>query len=106
MLAVDLCEDTGFLASATVHSLLSSARYRMAVSWCTFPAVFIVLCFGLSWPTATLYARVGYAVAAVGAKAVFGVMFWTTASASSLLEEVGKLQDRGLRCIYYTGSDG
>ena len=90
LLAVGLCEVTGYQASATVPSPLSSACYLKVFSWRTFLSSSSCRA-SASWPTATLYARVGYSVAVVVAKAVLGVMFWAIAIATSLLEEVGML---------------
>ena len=49
----------GLQVSTTVASQMSSARYLMAISWCTYTVVFIVEIFGLSGPTATMFARLG-----------------------------------------------
>ena len=53
--------------------------------------MYIVKNIGLSGPTATMYEQVGYSVADVVAKAVFGVMIWAIASEKSKLEEQGSL---------------
>jgi len=90
-LVVGLNEATNKQASATVSSLISSARYLTVISWCTYPFVYIVKNIGLSGPTATMYEQVGYSVADVVAKAVFGVMIWAIASEKSKLEEQGSL---------------
>ena len=90
-LVVGLSEATGKQASQTVSSLISSARYLTVVAWCTYPFVYIVKNIGLSGPTATVYEQIGYSVADVVAKAVFGVMIWAIASEKSKLEEEGKL---------------
>nr|AIN36550.1 rhodopsin [Alexandrium fundyense] len=90
-LVVGLNDATKRQASATVSSLISSARYLTVISWCTYPFVYIVKNIGLSGPTATMYEQVGYSVADVVAKAVFGVMIWAIASEKSKLEEQGSL---------------
>jgi len=90
-LVVGLSEATSKQASETVSSLISSARYLTVISWCTYPFVYIVKNIGLSGPTATMYEQIGYSVADVVAKAVFGVMIWAIASEKSKLEEDGKL---------------
>ena len=89
LLAVGLCEVTGYQASATVPSPLSSACYLKVISWRSFLSS-SSCCASASWPTASLCARVGYSVAVV-AKAVLGVLFWAIAFATSLLVEVGML---------------
>jgi bacteriorhodopsin len=90
-LVVGLNEATNKQASATVSSLISSARYLTVISWCTYPFVYIIKNVGLSGPTATMYEQVGYSIADVVAKAVFGVMIWAIASEKSKLEEQGSL---------------
>ena len=46
---------------------------------------------GLAGPAATMYEQVGYSLADVLAKAVFGVLIWALASEKSAIEESGKL---------------
>merc|ERR1711963_738026 len=90
-LVVGLSEATSKQASATVSSLISSARYLTVISWCTYPFVYIVKMLGLAGPTATTYEQVGYSVADVVAKAVFGVLIWAIASEKSKLGVVGRV---------------
>jgi len=90
-LVLGLNEATSKQGSATASMLVSAARYLTVVSWCTYPAVYIVKNIGLSGPTATMYEQVGYSVADVVAKAVFGVLIWAIAAEKTKMEEQGKL---------------
>jgi len=89
-LLVGLGEATSKQADS-VAGLITSARLLTAVSWCTYPVVYAVKSVGLSGTQATVYEQIGYSVADVLAKAVFGVMIWAIASEKSRLEEGGKL---------------
>jgi len=90
-LMVGLSEATSKQGSETASMLVSAARYLTVVSWCTYPFVYIVKNIGLSGPSATMYEQVGYSVADVVAKAVFGVLIWAIAAEKSKLEEQGQL---------------
>jgi bacteriorhodopsin len=90
-LAVGLAEATEKQASAAAASLVSSARYLTVVAWCTYPFVYIIKNVGLAGPVATTYEQVGYSIADVVAKAVFGVLIWAIAAEKSRIEEEGRL---------------
>jgi len=75
----------------TVAPLVTSARLLTAVSWCTYPFVYIIKNTGLAGTVATTYEQIGYSLADVTAKAVFGVLVWAIAAEKSRLEEEGKL---------------
>nr|WBQ85992.1 rhodopsin [Dinophyceae sp.] len=90
-LAVGLAEATEKQASASAASLVSSARYLTVVAWCTYPFVYIIKNIGLAGPVATTYEQVGYSIADVVAKAVFGVLIWAIAAEKSRIEEEGRL---------------
>eukprot|EP00451_Oxyrrhis_marina_P003328 CAMPEP_0204253694 /NCGR_PEP_ID=MMETSP0468-20130131/2033_1 /ASSEMBLY_ACC=CAM_ASM_000383 /TAXON_ID=2969 /ORGANISM="Oxyrrhis marina" /LENGTH=278 /DNA_ID=CAMNT_0051227297 /DNA_START=49 /DNA_END=885 /DNA_ORIENTATION=- len=75
----------------SVVGLVSAARYLTAVSWLTYPFVYIIKNIGLAGPVATMYEQIGYSVADVVAKAVFGVLIWAIASEKSRLESEGKI---------------
>jgi len=75
----------------TVAPLVASARMLTAVSWCTYPFVYLIKMSGLAGTAATTYEQIGYSVADVMAKAVFGVFIWAIAAEKSRLEEEGKL---------------
>ena len=61
------------------------------IAWLTYPFVYIIKSVGMEGTAATTYEQVGYSVADVVAKAVFGVLIWAIASEKSHLEETGKL---------------
>merc|ERR1719380_161737 len=67
----------------SVKGLVVSARYLTAVSWLTYPFVYIVKNIGLAGAAATTYEQVGYSCADVIAKAVFGVLIWPIAAGKS-----------------------
>ena len=90
-LVVGLNEATSKQPSPAAASLVSAARYLTVVAWCTYPFVYIIKNVGLSGPTATMYEQIGYSLADVMAKAVFGVLIWAIASEKSAVEESGKL---------------
>ena len=76
----------------SVKSLVVSARYLTVVSWLTYPFVYIIKNIGLAGAPATTYEQVGYSLADVVAKAVFGVLIWAIASGKSAEEEKGLLK--------------
>ncbi|CAE8616730.1 unnamed protein product [Polarella glacialis] len=90
-LAVGLAEATSKQPSPAAASLASAARYLTVLSWCTYPFVYMVKSVGLAGPAATMYEQVGYSLADVLAKAVFGVLIWAIAAEKSAVEESGKL---------------
>merc|ERR1712129_132223 len=72
----------------SVRGLLVSARFLAAVAWLTYPFVYIVKNFGNS-AEATTYEQVGYSIADIVAKAVFGLLIWAIAAGKSVEEEKG-----------------
>jgi len=65
------------------RGLIGQARLLTAVSWLTYPAVYIVKMQGINGATAMAAEQVGYSIADVVAKAVFGVLIWAIAVAKS-----------------------
>merc|ERR1712146_879388 len=63
--------------------LIHKARLLTAVSWLTYPGVYIVKMVGINGAVATAAEQIGYSVADVVAKAVFGVLIWAIAAAKS-----------------------
>merc|ERR1712139_523146 len=63
--------------------LVAYARYLTAVSWLTYPGVYIIKMVGLSGAFATCAEQIGYSISDVVAKAVFGVLIWAIAAAKS-----------------------
>jgi bacteriorhodopsin len=74
-----------------VAGLIRGARMLTVVSWLTYPFVYMVKSIGLAGPLATTLEQVGYSIADIVAKAVFGVMIWKIADSKSRLEEEGSL---------------
>merc|ERR1711957_195771 len=73
----------------SVKGLVVTARYLTVVSWLTYPFVYIIKNIGLAGAVATTYEQVGYSIADVVAKAVFGVLIWAIASGKSAEEDNG-----------------
>merc|ERR1719183_1117432 len=69
------------------RGLIGQARMLTAVSWLTYPGVYIVKMMGIGGATATAAEQIGYSVADVVAKAVFGVLIWAIAAAKSEAED-------------------
>merc|ERR1711893_263705 len=90
-LVVGLSAATSKQASSAASSLISAARYLTVVSWLTYPFVYIIKNVGLAGPVATMYEQIGYSIADVVAKAVFGVLIWAIAAEKSRIEEEGTL---------------
>jgi len=89
-LAVGLKEAAGYQAES-VASLTGYARWLTIISWLTYPFVYIIKMLGISGVTATAGEQIGYSIADVVAKAVFGVLIWAIAAEKSKLEEEGSL---------------
>merc|ERR1711933_68793 len=94
-LAVGLSAATDKLATThgeSVASLTGYARWLTIISWLTYPFVYIIKMMGISGVAATAGEQIGYSVADVVAKAVFGVLIWSIASEKSKVEgEAGML---------------
>ena len=69
-----------------VRGLVSAARWLTVVSWLFYPVVFLFPMIGLTGGTATTAVQVGYTVADIVAKAVFGVLIYVIASRKSEIE--------------------
>merc|ERR1719379_2968389 len=85
-LAVGLKEAAGF-QQPSVASLTGYARWLTIISWLTYPFVYIIKMIGISGVTATAGEQIGYSIADVVAKAVFGMLIWAIASEKSKIEE-------------------
>merc|ERR1711865_409592 len=75
----------------SVRGLVGAARYLTVISWLTYPFVYIIKNIGLGGSVATAYEQVGYSLADVIAKAVFGVLIWSIAAGKSEDEEANGL---------------
>jgi len=73
------------------RGLIANARMLTAVSWLTYPGVYIIKSVGINGATATVAEQIGYSIADVVAKAVFGVMIWAIARAKSEAIEKGAM---------------
>ena len=67
----------------SVRGLVSAARWLTVVSWCFYPVVFVFPMIGFVGGDATTAVQVGYTVADVVAKAVFGVLIFMIATRKS-----------------------
>jgi bacteriorhodopsin len=71
----------------SARGLVVAARYVTAISWLTYPFVYIIKSCGLKGSTATTYEQIGYSIADFVAKAVFGVLIWAIAANKSAEDE-------------------
>jgi bacteriorhodopsin len=66
------------------RGLVSGARYLVVGSWAFYPVVYFAGAIGLEGATATTIIEVGYTVADITAKAVFGVLIFMIAQRKSV----------------------
>merc|ERR1719313_482881 len=78
-LAVGLQNAAGKM-TASVASLTAYARWLTIISWLTYPFVYIIKMLGISGVSATAGEQIGYSIADVVAKAVFGILIWAIAA--------------------------
>ncbi len=71
---------------ASARGLVSAARWLTVVSWLFYPIVFVFPMLGFTGGAATTAVQVGYTVADVIAKAVFGVLIFMIAARKSEAE--------------------
>lgn len=64
---------------AESRGLVSAARYLTIVSWLFYPIVFVLPMLGLEGAAAETALQVGYSIADLVAKAVFGLLIYTIA---------------------------
>jgi bacteriorhodopsin len=88
-LAVGLEEATQKM-EPQIASVVRAARWLTIISWLTYPCVYLIKT-GLPGPTPTAEEQVGYSIADVVAKAVFGIMIWKVADTKTYVEEQGAL---------------
>lgn len=62
-----------------VRGLVNTARWLTVLSWSFYPVVFVFPMIGLTGGTASIAVEVGYTVADIVAKAVFGVVIYMIA---------------------------
>jgi bacteriorhodopsin len=70
----------------SVRGLVSAARNLTVASWCFYPVVFVLPMLGFSGRASAVAVQVGYTIADVVAKAVFGVLIYMIAVRKSGLE--------------------
>ena len=70
----------------TVRGLINGARWLTIVSWSFYPIVFLLPSLGLTGGATTTAVQVGYTIADIVAKAVFGVLIYCIAVRKSELE--------------------
>jgi len=90
-----------------VASITSSARYLTAFSWLTYPAVYMIKGVGLSGASSTALEQVGYSLADVTAKAIFGILIWRIAHEKTLAmeEEVSTARGAYRQALAAVGTD-
>lgn len=78
----------GSLASqpAAARGLISKARYLVIISWAFYPIVFVFPMIGFESATAATFVQIGYSVADIVAKAVFGILIFAIALKKSEAE--------------------
>merc|ERR1712185_126003 len=89
-LAVGLNEASAKQAPS-VASLTAIARWVTIISWLTYPFVYIIKMLGISGVAAAAGEQIGYSIADVVAKAVFGILIWAIAAEKSKIESEGGL---------------
>lgn len=60
-------------------SLVGKARFLVVASWAFYPVVFLFPMLGLDGPTANTFVQIGYSIADIVAKAVFGILIFAIA---------------------------
>ena len=70
----------------SARGLVSTARWVVVISWCFYPVVFLFPMIGLTGGTAATAVQVGYTVADIVAKAMFGVLIYLIAARKSVMQ--------------------
>lgn len=65
------------------RGLINMARYLVIISWSFYPIVFLFPMLGMEGSTAATFVQVGYSVADIVAKAVFGILIFAIAMKKS-----------------------
>ena len=71
---------------ASARGLVSKARWITVISWCFYPVVFVFPMIGFTGGSAATAVQVGYTIADIVAKAMFGVMIYMIAARKSAAE--------------------
>lgn len=64
---------------AAAQKLVGYARYLVVVSWAFYPVVFLFPMLGIDGSTAETFVQIGYSIADIVAKAVFGILIFAIA---------------------------
>jgi len=86
-LVVGLSAATDSPTNKPAAGLITQARYLTVVSWLTYPGVYMIKAMGISGAAASAGEQIGYSIADIVAKAVFGVLIWAIANAKSAAAE-------------------
>ena len=70
------------------RGLINAARYVVIASWAFYPIVFIFPMLGIDGATASTVLQIGYSIADITAKAVFGILIFVIALKKSQSEAV------------------
>jgi bacteriorhodopsin len=70
-----------------VRNLISKACVLLVIAWCFYPIVFTLPMIGLEGSNASTGVQVGYSIADIVAKAVFGLLIFTIARRKSAVEQ-------------------
>jgi len=79
--------DSISLQPIAARGLINSARWITIISWSFYPVVFVFPMIGMTGGTASTAVQVGYTVADIVAKAVFGVLIFLIAARKSEADE-------------------
>jgi bacteriorhodopsin len=71
---------------AAARGLINGARYLVIASWAFYPIVFIFPMIGIDGALASTFVQVGYSIADIVAKAVFGILIFAIAMKKSSVE--------------------
>ena len=82
-MVVGLETATSAPVNAPAAGLIAKAHYLTVLSWCTSPAVYMVKALGIAGSSASAAGQIGYSIADIVAKAVFGVFIDCIAAAKS-----------------------
>jgi bacteriorhodopsin len=71
----------------TVQTLISNMRLLLLFSWGVYPIAYILPILGISGPIATVGVQVGYTIADVLAKPLFGLLVFSIATTKTKLDQ-------------------
>ena len=71
----------------SARGLVSTARWVVVISWCFYPVVYVFPMIGFGGGTAATAVQVGYTIADIVAKAMFGVLIYLIAARKSAVEK-------------------